>query len=84
MNGRTQEHSAARPTVNVVQLLITISWTKEKGEHRILGSEEEHDGELGKGEESCSVGVRDEDGILGDADDHSSKVPSDQDHWRGG
>lgn len=77
----TDEHATPGPPMNVVELLVSIPWAKEKGKHRVLRSEKEDDGELSEGHETSTVRVGDQLRICGDADDHGSEVSSDQDHW---
>ena len=85
MHGSADEHPAACPAVDVVELLVAVSGAEKERKDGILGAEEEDDGELREGEEAAAVGVRDELGVLGEADEEGREVAEDDQHWgRGG
>ena len=52
MYGGANEETTTRPTMDVVELLIAVSGTEEKGENGVLRGEEEDDWELGQRHEA--------------------------------
>lgn len=80
MDNRAEEHASSGPAMDVVELLISVSRSEKKRQNGVLGCEEEDNRELGEGKETGSVGIGDENGILGDTDEHSGEVSGYKNH----
>ena len=52
VDGGADEHAATRPTMDIVELLVAMSRSKDQREDRVLRSEEEDEGELSQREET--------------------------------
>ena len=76
MDGGREEGAAPAPAVQEVELLVAVV-AEEDGERGGLGGEEEDDGELGDGEEAGAVGVVDQLGVEGYAEEEEGVVGDD-------